>query len=80
MFQKGDNDEEFPIASYSQKLNSCQKNYSVTEKECLTAVMAVKMFRPYVELMKFTVITEMANGCKRLEWETRQMEFNVAGV
>lgn len=56
--------EENPIAFYSQKLNNCQKNYSVTEKECLAAVMAVKRFRPYVELVKFTVITDHAS----LKW------------
>lgn len=64
LFQKGKDDEENPIAFYSQKLNKCQKNYSVTEKECLAAVMAVKRFRPYVEMMKFTVITDHAS----LKW------------
>lgn len=64
LFQKDDNGDENPIAFYSQKLNGCQKNYSVTEKECLAAVMAVKRFRPYVEMMKFTVITDHAS----LKW------------
>lgn len=57
LFQKGCDGEENPIAFYSQKLNCCQKNYSVTEKQCLAAVMAVKRFRPYVKMMKFTVIS-----------------------
>lgn len=64
LFQKDDNGDENPIAFYSQKLNGCQKNYSVTEKECLAAVMAVKRFRLYVEMMKFTVITDHAS----LKW------------
>lgn len=64
LFQKGDEGEENPIAFYSQKLNGCQRNYSVTEKECLAAVMAIKRFRAYVELMSFTVITDHAS----LKW------------
>lgn len=61
LFQKGCDGEDNPIAFNSQKLNGCQKNYSVTEKECLAAVMAVKRFRPYVKMMKFTVITDHAS-------------------
>lgn len=64
LFQKNEFGGENPIAFYSQKLNSAQKNYSVTEKECLAAVLAVKRFRPYVELMKFTIITDHAS----LKW------------
>lgn len=64
LFQKNRDGDENPIAYYSQKLNSCQKNYSVTEKECLAAVLAVKRFRPYVEMMKFTIITDHAS----LKW------------
>ncbi|KAH8286962.1 hypothetical protein KR018_006847, partial [Drosophila ironensis] len=33
LFQE-DEDGERPIAFFSQKLNACQRNYSVTEKEC----------------------------------------------
>lgn len=42
LYQLSRENEEHPIAFYSQKLNSCQRNYTVTEKECLAAVMAVK--------------------------------------
>ncbi|KAH8285932.1 hypothetical protein KR054_007426, partial [Drosophila jambulina] len=55
---------EGPIAFMSQKLNQCQRNYSVTEKECFAAVEAIKRFRPYIELMPFTVITDHAS----LKW------------
>lgn len=64
LYQLNENEEEHPIAFYSQKLNQCQRNYSVTEKECLAAVMAVKRFRPYVEMMPFTVVTDHAS----LKW------------
>lgn len=59
-----DKEEEHPIAFYSQKLNSSQKNYTVTEKECLAAVLAIRKFRPYVEMMPFTIITDHAS----LKW------------
>ncbi|KAH8244542.1 hypothetical protein KR032_008233, partial [Drosophila birchii] len=60
-----DTDEnERPIAFFSAKLNKHQLHYSVTEKECLAAVLAVENFRPYVELMPFTVITDHAS----LKW------------
>lgn len=64
LFQLNAEGHEHPIAFYSKKLNKCQRNYSVTEKECLAAVMAIKTFRPYVELMEFTVITDHAS----LQW------------
>lgn len=64
LFHLNELNEEHPIAFFSQKLNSCQRNYSVTEKECLAAVMAVKKFRAYVEMMPFTIITDHAS----LKW------------
>ena len=64
LFQIDDAGNENPIAFYSQKLNKCQRNYSVTEKECLAAILAVERFRPYIELMTFTVVTDHAS----LKW------------
>lgn len=64
LYQLSENNEESPIAFYSQKFNDCQRNYSVTEKECLAAVMAVKKFSPYAEMMHFTAITDHAS----LKW------------
>lgn len=64
LLQLNDTGAEHPIAFYSHNLNAYQRNYSVTEKECLAAVMAIKKFRPYVELMQFTVITDHAS----LQW------------
>ena len=64
LYQVNDEGHENPIAFYSQKLNKCQRNYSVTEKECLAAILAVERFRPYIELMTFTVVTDHAS----LKW------------
>ena len=55
---------ERPIAFMSQKLNKAQRNYSVTELECLAVVLAIKKYRPYVEGHKFKVITDHAS----LKW------------
>lgn len=64
LFQINTEGFEQPIAFMSQKLNKAQRNYSVTEQECLAVVLAVKKFRPYVEGHEFTVITDHAN----LKW------------
>lgn len=64
LFQKDEDGGEHPIAFMSQKLTPAQKNYSVTERECLAVVMAIKKFRPYIELMPFTVITDHSS----LKW------------
>lgn len=65
------NDEEHPIAFISKKLNSAQKNYSVTELECLAAIVCVDKFRCYVEGMPFTIITDHAS----LKWLMNQKEL-----
>jgi len=45
-------------------MNKDQVNYSVTEKECLAAILTIWKFRPYVEGMPFTCITDHAS----LKW------------
>lgn len=64
-------DEEHPIAFMSKKLNSAQRNYSVTEQECLAAILCVKKFRCYVEGMPFTIITDHAS----LKWLMSQKDL-----
>lgn len=59
LFQKTDEGYQQPIAFMSKKLNKTQKNYSVTELECLAAILAVKKFHPYVEGHEFTLITNV---------------------
>lgn len=72
LFQRNDSGDERPIAYLSQKLNKAQKNYSVTELECLAAVISVKKFRPYIELQDFTVITDHAS----LKWLMSQKDLS----
>lgn len=62
---------EYPIAFMSKKLNSAQRNYSVTELECLAAILCIKKFRCYIEGMEFTLITDHAS----LKWLMGQKDL-----
>lgn len=68
LIQLDDEGQERPIAFMSRKLNSAQRNYSVTERECLAALEAIQRFRCYLELQDFEVITDHAS----LVWLMRQ--------
>ncbi|XP_059222537.1 uncharacterized protein K02A2.6-like [Stomoxys calcitrans] len=54
LVQKNAEGDEFPVAFMSKKLNQAQRNYSVTEQECLAAMLCIKKFRAYVEGHEFT--------------------------
>lgn len=70
--QLDENQIERPICFYSHKLNKAQRNYSITELECLAAVMSIKFFRPYVEGHAFKVITDHAS----LRWLMSQKDLS----
>lgn len=70
--QKNAEGEEVPIAFMSKKLNQAQRNYSVTEQECLAAMLSVKKFRAYVEGHEFTIITDHAS----LKWLMSQTDLS----
>ncbi|XP_065369018.1 uncharacterized protein LOC135961445 [Calliphora vicina] len=71
LIQLDDQGQEKPIAFMSKKLNTAQRNYSVTERECLAALEAIKRFRCYLELQEFEVITDHAS----LVWLMRQPDL-----
>ena len=63
--------QERPIAYMSKKLNSAQRNYSVTEQECLAALLGIKKFQSYIEGQEFKIITDHAS----LKWLMQQKEL-----
>lgn len=71
LYQYDNDNKERPIAYVSQKLNRCQRNYTVTELECMAAVVCVKRFRPYIEGLPFRIITDHAS----LKWLMSQKEL-----
>lgn len=57
--QKNENVEKVPIAYTSHELNYPQRNYSVSEQECLLAFLAIRKCRAYVEAHEYEVLRIM---------------------
>lgn len=78
--------EEKVIAYASRSLNKSERNYSVTEKECLACIFACEKFRPFIEGVSFTLISDHAsllwflklkNPTGRLaRWSVRLSQFD----
>lgn len=58
------NGREKVIAFHSAKFTPAQQNYSATERECLAVLTGVEKFRPYIDGVQFTVVTDHAS----LKW------------
>jgi hypothetical protein len=56
----------------SKKLNKAQRNYTVTEVECLAVVLAMKKFRMYIDGHDFKVVTDHAS----LRWLMNQSDLS----
>ena len=77
-----------PIGYWSRSLCDAEKNYSVTEKECLAVVWGCQILRPYLEGEHFTVYTDhqalkwllgATDVSGRLaRWRIRLSEFDLA--
>lgn len=61
---QGSGETEKGIAYFSQKLSAAQKKYQTTERECLAVIAGIDKFRPYIEGVHFTVVTDHAS----LQW------------
>jgi len=70
--QEDEDGVELPIAYMSEKLSKAQRNYSVTELECLAFIKGINKFRAYVEGQDFCVITDHAS----LQWLMRQKDLS----
>lgn len=55
---------ECVIAFHSVKFSKAQQNYSATERECLAVLSSIERFRPWVDGVHFTVVTDHAS----LKW------------
>lgn len=80
---------DHPVAYFSKKLTSAQKNYSTIEKECLSLILAINHFEVYVSMggQQLTVYTDhnpltfldrLKNKNQRLiRWSLELQQYNL---
>ncbi|KMQ81811.1 pol polyprotein [Lasius niger] len=56
----------------SKKLNKAQRNYTVTELECMAVVLSIKKFRMYIDGHSFKVVTDHSS----LRWLMNQSDLS----
>ncbi|GFX35251.1 retrovirus-related Pol polyprotein from transposon opus [Trichonephila clavipes] len=76
-----------PIAFASRILNKAERNYTVTERECLAVIWALNKFKTYFGPLPVKVITDHAaltkltNGknlsSRMIRWALKLSEFNI---
>lgn len=63
---------EHVIGYASRTLSSPERNFSATERECLAIVYGCHHFRPYLEGVRFTIVTDH----KALQWLHHTKDLN----
>ena len=63
---------EHVISYASRTLTSSERHFSPTERECLAIVYGCSHFRPYLEGVRFTILTDH----KALKWLYQTKDFN----
>ncbi|GFY17885.1 hypothetical protein TNCV_3383781 [Trichonephila clavipes] len=81
------NQNHRPIAFASRTLNKAERNYTVTERECLAVIWALNKFKTYFESLPVKVITDhtaltkLMNGdnlsSRMIGWTLKLSEFNI---
>ncbi|GFV75247.1 retrovirus-related Pol polyprotein from transposon opus [Trichonephila clavipes] len=81
------NQEQRPVVFASCTLSATDRNYTVTERECLAVVWALNKFRTYLRSLPMKVITDHAAlthlttgknlSNRMIRWALKLTEFNV---
>lgn len=71
-----------PVAYFSRKLNSREKNYDAVEKECLAIVDSIQHFQVYLTWVPFTVVLHFLDktkdvGGRLTRWSLRLQLFAI---
>ncbi|GFV40553.1 retrovirus-related Pol polyprotein from transposon opus [Trichonephila clavipes] len=81
------NQEQRPVVFASRTLSAAERNYTVTERECLAVVWALNKFRTYLGSLPIKVITDhtalthlttdknLSN--RMIRWTLKLAEFNI---
>lgn len=77
--------EEKVIEFASHSVSSTERNYYITERECLCVLLVVEKFRCCVEGLRLTVVTDYSSlqwlynyrdpSCKLARWELRLQSY-----
>lgn len=86
VLSQGEIGKDLPISYASRMLNKSEKNYSVTEKELLSIVWALKYYRPYVFGRNVKICTDHQPlkwlfsisdpGSRLTRWRIKLSEYN----
>ncbi|GFV98646.1 retrovirus-related Pol polyprotein from transposon 17.6 [Trichonephila clavipes] len=81
------NEEQRPVVFASRTLSSAERNYTVTERECLAVFWALNKFRTYLGSLPIKIITDQAAltclthgknlSNRMIRWALKLAEFNI---